>query len=85
MRSKTLNRRKFFTILGVEGAALAGVFVSDLASGNQQDQGKPATKITNAGKKPRNSASMPGKFPGKVILVQNPGAVVNGALSSKFS
>jgi hypothetical protein len=77
MKSKTLNRRKFFTILGAGGASLAATSVSDLASGNQLDQVKPATNITDAGKKPRNSASMPGKFPGKVIRVLNPGAVVN--------
>ncbi len=77
MKSKTLNRRKFFTILGAGGAALAAAPVVGLASGNQQDQVKPQTNISDAGKKPRNSASMPGKFPGKVILVKNPGAVVN--------
>lgn len=77
MKGRSINRRKFFTILGAGGAALAVAPVAGQTSGNQQDQGKPATNIRDAGKKPRNSASMPGKFPGKVILVKNPGSVVN--------
>lgn len=77
MKRKTLNRRKFFTILGAGGAALAAAPVVGLTSGNPQDQVKPQTNISDAGKKPRDSASMPGKFPGKVILVKDPGAVVN--------
>ncbi len=77
MKGKSLNRRKFFTIIGAGGAALAVTPVSGLGSGNQQDQGKPATNINDAGKRPRNSTSLPGKFPGKVILVKHYGAVVN--------
>jgi uncharacterized protein (DUF362 family) len=77
MKGKTLNRREFFTILGAGGAALASTPVISLASENLQAQDKPATNISDAGKKPRNSDSMPGKFPGKVILVKNSNAVVN--------
>jgi uncharacterized protein (DUF362 family) len=77
MKRKTLNRRKFFTILGAGGAALASTPLITLASENLQVQDKPATNISDAGKKPRNSDSMPGKFPGKVILVKNSNAVVN--------
>ncbi len=77
MKGSSINRRKFFTILGAGGAALAATPVIGLASEIQQDQGKPATNISDAGKKPRTAASMPGKFPGKVILVKNPAAVVN--------
>jgi hypothetical protein len=77
MKGKTLNRRKFFTILGAGGAALASTPLISLASENLQVQDKPATNISDAGKKLRNSDSMPGKFPGKVILVKNSNAVVN--------
>jgi hypothetical protein len=77
MKRKTLNRRKFFTILGAGGAALASTPLISLASENLQVQDKPATNISDASKKPRNSDSMPGKFPGKVILVKNSNAVVN--------
>jgi uncharacterized protein (DUF362 family) len=77
MKRKTLNRRKFFTILGAGGAALASTPLISLASENLQVQDKPATNISDAGKKLRNSDSMPGKFPGKVILVKNSNAVVN--------
>ena len=77
MKGSSINRRKFFTILGAGGAALAATPVIGLASEIKQDHGKPATNISDAGKKPRTAASMPGKFPGKVILVKNPAAVVN--------
>lgn len=77
MKGKTLDRRKFFTIIGAGGAALASTPLISLASENLQVQDKPATNISDAGKKPRNSDSMPGKFPGKVILVKNSNAVVN--------
>jgi uncharacterized protein (DUF362 family) len=77
MKGKTLDRRKFFTIIGAGGAALASTPLISLASENLQLQNKSATNISDAGKKPRNSDSMPGKFPGKVILVKNSNAVVN--------
>jgi uncharacterized protein (DUF362 family) len=77
MRGKSLNRRKFFTIIGAGGAALASNTALSLASENLQAQDKPATNISDAGKKSRKSDSMPGKFPGKVILVKNANAVVN--------
>ena len=48
-----------------------------LASDNRQSQDKPATNISDAGKTPRISTSMPGKFPGKVVMVKNTNSVVN--------
>jgi hypothetical protein len=76
MSRKTLNRRKFFTILGAGGAALAVKPVSGMTSEILQTQTKPATNISDAGKHPRTSASMPGKFPGKVVVVKNMNSVV---------
>jgi hypothetical protein len=72
----SLNRRKFFTIIGAGSAALAVKPLAMLAAEPVQEQSKPATNIGEAIKVPRNEMSMPGKFPGRVILVTNAGAVV---------
>ncbi|MBP1675020.1 MAG: hypothetical protein H6Q24_1158, partial [Bacteroidetes bacterium] len=77
MNRKTLNRRKFFTIIGAGGAALAVRPVSGMTDGISQTLTKPATNISDAGKHPRTPASMPGKFPGKVVVVKNMNSVVD--------
>jgi len=77
MKSNKLNRRKFFTILGTGAAALAIKPVSVVASGLTQTDAKPATNIADADKTPRKQTSMPGKFPGKVVLVKDLRSVVD--------
>lgn len=77
MNLNFLNRRKFFTILGMGGAALAAKPIRIVASGKMQESAKPVTNISDAAKIPRNEFSMPGKYPGKVVLVKNTRAVVN--------
>jgi len=78
MKENSLDRRRFFTILGAgSAAALAAKPMSLLASLPVQIPDKPATNIADAAKKARTEGSMPGKFPGKVILVKNVNAVVN--------
>ena len=77
MKGKSIDRRKFFTLLGAGGATLAASPVIGFGSEDQQTQVKPATNINEAGKTPRQSTSMPGKFPGKVVLVKNLNSVVN--------
>ena len=77
MRGRTLNRRRFFTILGAGGASLAVKPLSGLSTNLVQATSKPSTNISDASKKPRTSASMPGKFPGKVVLIKNINSVVN--------
>ena len=77
MKGNSLNRRKFFTMLGAGTAALAAKPLSLIASELVQNQDKPLTNIADAAKIPRNALSMPGKYPGKVIHVRNPKAVVN--------
>ncbi len=79
MKSSKLNRRKFFTILGSGAAALAIKPVAVAASGLTQTDEKPATNIADAKKTPRKQTSMPGKFPGKVVVVRDPRAVVDEA------
>jgi uncharacterized protein (DUF362 family) len=71
MKKNKLNRRKFFTLLGAGGAALAIKPVSAMTTGRPQVKEKPATNISDAQKVPRNEASMPGKFPGKVVVVKD--------------
>jgi hypothetical protein len=77
MKRNSLNRRKFFTLVGAFSAALAAKPLSIFAFKRGAVAEKPSTNIADAGKIARNAWSMPGKFPGKVIHVKNAGAVVN--------
>lgn len=77
MKKSKLNRRKFFTLLGAGGAVLAMQPVGAMTPGQPQDKAKPATNISDAQKIPRIAASMPGKFPGKVVLVKDPRSVAD--------
>lgn len=77
MKKSKLNRRKFFTILGAGSAVFALKPVSVVASGLTQTKEKPATNIADAQKIPRKPASMPGKFPGKVVVVKDLRSVVD--------
>lgn len=77
MKGNSLNRRKFFTFLGAGGAVLATGPLKVLASNGFQDAKKPSTNISDAGKTPRTLNSMPGLYPGRVVLVKNTAAVVN--------
>jgi uncharacterized protein (DUF362 family) len=79
MKPNKLNRRKFFTILGAGAAAVAIKPGSVVASGLTQTDAKPATNIADAGKTPRKQSSMPGKFPGKVVVVKDLRSVVDEA------
>ena len=78
MKRNSLNRRKFFTLLGAGSAALATKPFSLFASKGEAIPDKPATNIADAAKSARTAWSMPGKFPGKVIHVKNAAAVLNG-------
>ena len=77
MKGESFNRRKFVAILSAGTAALAVKPMSLIASELQQTQTKPSTNINDAGKIIRTSGSMPGKYPGKVVLVKNSKSVVN--------
>lgn len=83
MKNKSLNRRKFFTLLGTGGFALAALPITDLVDGQtpiqseKQQQTKPATNFRDAAKVPRNSLSLPGKFPGKVVHIKSANSVKN--------
>jgi len=77
MKKDQLSRRKFFTILGAGSAFLVTKPLKGFAPGNIQEKQKPATNIKDANKTPRTGGSMPGKYPGKVIQVTHPEAVVD--------
>jgi uncharacterized protein (DUF362 family) len=77
MKENSLNRRRFFAILGAGSAALAAKPLSVLGSTAPSISDKPATNIADAAKTLRTEWSMPGKFPGKVVQVKNAQAVIN--------
>jgi uncharacterized protein (DUF362 family) len=76
MSKKPLTRRRFVSILGAGSALLAAKPLAGITSETIQPKPKPATNIKDAGKTPRKPTSMPGKYPGKVVMVKNPAAVV---------
>ncbi len=77
MKRKFLNRRRFFTLLGAGSAALAFKPLKGFTAETEQAKPKPSTNIGDAAKAPRHAGSMPGKYPGKVVMVKNSAAVVN--------
>ncbi len=77
MKGNSLNRRKFFGIIGAGTAALAVKHLTVLGSELVQPQAKPATNINDAAKVPRMPFSIPGKFPGKVVHIKNSKSVIN--------
>jgi len=75
----SISRR---TLLGTLASAIAGTSLAGLAPGRAraQDQpAKPKTNIADASKQPRTASSMPGKFPGRVVLARNDKAWSNDA------
>ncbi|HNW56385.1 MAG TPA: DUF362 domain-containing protein [Bacteroidales bacterium] len=77
MKKRSLNRRKFFTIIGAGSAAIALRPSSIFAAETVQPKAKPSTNIKDAGRIARNSMSMPGKYPGQVVLITSSKSVVD--------
>lgn len=77
MRSHDAGRRRFLTRLAAGSAAAA--LIPALPRRLQGDDGKPATNINDALKYPRTEDSMPGRYPGRVVEVYDPGSVADGA------
>lgn len=73
-----ITRRSFFKAISLSGAGLTFLpaSVQKLFAGMNTAE-KPKTNIADALKYPRNSNSMPGKFPGKVVHVLNQKSVVD--------
>jgi len=75
---KQVNRRNFLRLAGAGAAAAAVAPVIRAAeppSQSQQQQEKPKTNIADALKVPRSDRSMPGLYPGKVVVAKNSNAV----------
>jgi hypothetical protein len=91
MKRIKINRRKFFALMGSGSLLMAvkpftGNFLIKKDQGNNfipRQQSKPLTNIIDAAKVPRNTSSMPGKFPGKVVQVNNIKAIVNNEIVEK--
>lgn len=74
------GRRHFFKLaaLGSLGAGIMSPLILRPSILGQQDgEEKTQTNIDEALKHPRNENSMPGKYPGKVVRVNNPNSVVD--------
>lgn len=73
-----LSRRKFFKSLAVGGigAAVLSPSVENIFAKIAPD-GKPETNVKDLEKYPRNKNSMPGKYPGRVIQVQDDNSIVD--------
>jgi len=74
---KSLNRRRFFTLLGAGGASLAARPLLVMGTAENQEQAKPATNISDAAKTARKPGSMPGRFRGKVVIARAPNSVID--------
>lgn len=75
----TISRRSLLALLasGIAGTTL-GAFAPGRAPA-QEKPPKPKTNIADALKHPRTPTSMPGKFPGRVILARDANASANDA------
>jgi hypothetical protein len=73
------GRRHFFKLaaLGSLGATVMSPLVLKPSSLIQDEDEKPGTNIDEALQYPRNENSMPGKYPGKVVQVNNPNSVAD--------
>ena len=77
MRSHNAGRRQFLSRLAAGTAAAAALPL--IPQPLRADDGKTATNIDEALKYPRTEASMPGRYPGRVVDVHDPSSVVDGA------
>ncbi len=77
MKRNLIGRRKFFKTLGAGSAVIAANPFIAAAPAKIQEQAKPATNISETSKYPRKPYSMPGKYPGKVVVVKNERSVVD--------
>ena len=73
----SLDRRDFVKLLAAGGIAVAAAPLAEHPLLAAQSQ-KPATNITDALKVPRSEASLPGKFPGKVVRAKDDLSIAGG-------
>ncbi|MCX8011309.1 MAG: hypothetical protein N3A61_09165, partial [Ignavibacteria bacterium] len=82
LSSSPIDRRKFFKIITADGiaSALAPSFLKNSFSKNFIID-KPSTNIKDALSYPRNSNSMPGKYPAKVVQVFHPNCIIENKIN----
>jgi hypothetical protein len=74
---KSFSRRHLLGLLasGTVASSLGAVFAKHVPA--QQEPRKPATNIKDALNHPRTPNSLPGRFPGRVVLAKNDRAIAN--------
>lgn len=78
------GRRTFLKVLTAGGTGLLAHKVLPLnAEEMLSEDTKPATNVAEAVKHPRNEKSMPGHFPAKVVQVNHPEVVKDGAIQHR--
>ncbi len=79
-----LTRRDFFriTLFSTIGAAIFS-FLGIKIKAQEKPETKPKTNIKDALKYPRSENSMPGKFPAKVVQVNNENCIKENIISEK--
>ena len=78
-----MQRRKFFRSLVAGGVGMAFSPVIKAAPPAVSSNTKPETNIDEAKAIPRKSNSMPGKYPGKVVQVNDPDCIKDGQPSEE--
>ena len=73
------SRRRFFKVLGAGGLVVASAPIAASPAYIPQDE-KPQTNIKDASKVARNMNSMPGKYPGRIVKIDNPDSVVDNEI-----
>lgn len=80
-----MQRRKFFRSLAVGGVTAALSPIVKAAAPLEPATEKPQTNIDEAIAIPRTAASMPGRYPGKVVKANHPGCIVDGQPSGEIA
>lgn len=80
-----MQRRKFFRSLALGGVTAALSPIVKAAAPLEPAKEKPQTNIDEALAVPRTSASMPGRYPGKVVKANHPGCIVDGQPSGEIA
>ena len=65
------SRRRFFKVLGTGSLVVASAPIAASPAYIPQDE-KPQTNIKDAAKVDRNENSMPGRYPGRIVKIENP-------------
>ncbi len=73
------SRRRFFKVLGTGGLVVASAPIAASPAYIPQDE-KPQTNIKDAAKVDRNENSMPGRYPGRVVKIDNSDSVVDNEI-----